>query len=219
MAKRESQTAKKERAHKIVEALKEIYPDASCALLYGGDPWRLLVMGRLSAQCTDARVNLVSEKLFERYPTPEAMADADLDELGALIYSCGLYKSKARDLKASSERLIKVYGGELPDTMEELLTLSGVGRKIANLLLGDIFKKPAIVADTHCIRISRRLGLVKKEDKAPEKVEKTLGELIEPSEQSDFCHRIVQFGRDYCKARGNLCEDCPLSQLCFKIEV
>ena len=219
MAKRESQKAKKERAAAIVEALKELYPDASCALQFENDPWKLLVMGRLSAQCTDARVNLVSKTLFARYPTPEAMANADEEELGRYIFSCGLYKTKARDLIGASKRLTEVYGGILPDTMEALLTFPGVGRKIANLLLGDIFHRPAIVADTHCIRISRRLGLVAKADKAPEKVERTLVGLIAPSEQSDFCHRIVQFGRDFCKARGNDCATCPLTALCPKIEV
>lgn len=219
MAKRESQKAKKERAAAIVEELKMIYPDASCALQYENDPWKLLVMGRLSAQCTDARVNQVSKALFERYPNAESMANADEEELGRYIFSCGLYKTKARDLIGASKRLLEVYNGILPDTMEKLLTLPGVGRKIANLLLGDIFHKPAIVADTHCIRISRRLGLVAKADKAPEKVEKTLVSLITPSEQSDFCHRIVHFGREFCKARGNNCADCPLSHLCPKIEV
>jgi len=219
MAKRESQKAKKERAAAIVEELKAIYPDATCALQYENDPWKLLVMGRLSAQCTDARVNLVSKALFERYPNAEAMANANEEELSGYIFSCGLYKTKARDLIGASKRLIEVYDGILPDRMEELLTLPGVGRKIANLLLGDIFHKPAIVADTHCIRISRRLGLVAKTDKAPEKVEKTLVSLIEPREQSDFCHRIVHFGREFCKSRGKSCADCPLSHLCPKIEV
>ena len=219
MPKKESQKAKKERAVAIVEALKVIYPDATCALQYENDPWRLLVMGRLSAQCTDARVNLVSKALFERYPNAETMASADPEELGKYIFSCGLYKTKARDLIGASKRLLEAYGGVLPDTMEALLTLPGVGRKIANLLLGDIFQKPAIVADTHCIRISRRLGLVARADKSPEKVEKTLVALIEPREQSDFCHRIVSFGREYCKARGNDCATCPLSDLCPKIEV
>ena len=219
MSKKESQKAQKERAAAIVEALKAVYPDATCALQYENDPWRLLVMGRLSAQCTDARVNLVSKALFEKYPTAEAMANADADELGRYIFSCGLYKTKARDLIGASKRLIEVYGGVLPDTMEALLTLPGVGRKIANLLLGDIFHKPAIVADTHCIRISRRLGLVAKADKAPEKVEKALVSLIEPNEQSDFCHRIVNFGREFCQARGYDCASCPLTALCPKIKV
>lgn len=219
MPKKESQKAKKERAAAIVDSLKQIYPDATCALTYEGDAWRLLVMGRLSAQCTDARVNLVCRELFRAYPNAEAMANADPDDVGRYIFSCGLYKTKARDLVAASKMLIEEFGGKLPDTMEALLTLPGVGRKIANLLLGDIYHKPAIVADTHCIRISRRLGLVPIADKAPEKVEKHLVSLIAPEEQSDFCHRIVQFGRDYCMARGNDCESCPLAHLCDKNEV
>lgn len=219
MSRQESQKAKKLRAAAIVEALKALYPEAECALQYGGDPWRLLVMGRLSAQCTDARVNTVCETLFKVYPDAKAMADADPEEVGNYIFSCGLYKTKARDLVAASRMLLDTYEGRLPDTMEGLLTLPGVGRKIANLLLGDVYHKPAIVADTHCIRISRRLGLVKKEDKTPEKVEKTLVSLITPEEQSDFCHRIVFFGREYCQARGNICERCPLNTLCPKVEV
>ena len=219
MPKKESKRAKKERAAAIVDALKAIYPDATCALNYEGDPWRLLVMGRLSAQCTDARVNLVCRDLFRAYPTAEAMANADPDEVGKYIFSCGLYKTKARDLVGASKMLIESYGGVLPDTMDALLAFPGVGRKIANLLLGDIYRQPAIVADTHCIRISRRLGLVDTLDKAPEKVEKALVTLIAPEEQSDFCHRIVNFGREYCPARGNDCAACPLSHLCHQIKV
>lgn len=206
-------------AKQLVARLKEIYPDATCALAYGGDPWKLLVMGRLSAQCTDARVNQVSVALFEAFPNAEAMAKASPEEVEPYIFSCGLYRAKAKDLVAASRRIVEVYGGKLPETMEELLTLAGVGRKIANLLLGDLFGKPAIVADTHCIRISRRMGLVKKEDSSPEKVERTLSSLIEPAEQSDFCHRIVFFGREYCPARGHNCETCPLTDLCKKIEL
>ena len=206
-------------AKQLVARLKEIYPDATCALAYDGDPWKLLVMGRLSAQCTDARVNQVSVALFEAFPNAEAMAKASPEEVEPYIFSCGLYRAKAKDLVAASRRIVEVYGGKLPETMEELLTLAGVGRKIANLLLGDLFGKPAIVADTHCIRISRRMGLVKKEDSSPEKVERTLSSLIEPAEQSDFCHRIVFFGREYCPARGHNCETCPLTDLCKKIEL
>ena len=206
-------------AKQLVARLTEIYPDATCALAYGGDPWKLLVMGRLSAQCTDARVNQVSVALFEAFPNAEAMAKASPEEVEPYIFSCGLYRAKAKDLVAASRRIVEVYGGKLPETMEELLTLAGVGRKIANLLLGDLFGKPAIVADTHCIRISRRMGLVKKEDSSPEKVERTLSSLIEPAEQSDFCHRIVFFGREYCPARGHNCETCPLTDLCKKIEL
>ena len=206
----------KARAAAIVAKLKEIYPEATCALEYHGDPWRLLVMGRLSAQCTDARVNQVCEKLFFAYPTALHMANATPEEIEPYIFSCGLYKTKARDLVGASRLLVDRYNGRLPDTMEELLQFPGVGRKIANLLLGDIFHRPAIVADTHCIRISRRLGLVPKEKGAPEQVEKILSGIIEPSEQSDFCHRIVWFGREFCPARGNDCEKCPLASLCDK---
>lgn len=201
----------------IVQKLKDIYPDAECALQYHGDPWRLLVMGRLSAQCTDARVNLVCEKLFKAYPTANDMANVEPCDVEPYIFSCGLYKTKARDLVLASRRLVEVYGGVLPDTMEELLTFPGVGRKIANLLLGDIYKKPAIVADTHCIRISVRLGLVPQTAKTPEKVEKVLSGIIPPAEQSDFCHRIVWFGREYCMARGHNCNTCPMNSLCDKV--
>ena len=207
----------KKRVLAIVQKLKELYPDAECALKYEGDPWRLLVMGRLSAQCTDARVNLVCEKLFEAYPTASDMAKAEPCDIEPYIFSCGLYKTKARDLVGASRLLVDKYDGVLPDTMEALLTFPGVGRKIANLLLGDIYHKPAIVADTHCIRISVRLGLVPQNAKTPEKVEKVLSGIIPPEEQSDFCHRIVWFGREYCQARGNDCITCPMNPLCDKV--
>ncbi|MBR6768058.1 MAG: endonuclease III [Clostridia bacterium] len=207
----------KKRVLAIVQKLKELYPDAECALKYEGDPWRLLVMGRLSAQCTDARVNLVCEKLFEAYPTANDMAKAEPCDIEPYIFSCGLYKTKARDLVGASRLLVDKYDGVLPDTMEALLTFPGVGRKIANLLLGDIYHKPAIVADTHCIRISVRLGLVPQNAKTPEKVEKVLSGIIPPEEQSDFCHRIVWFGREYCQARGNDCITCPMNPLCDKV--
>lgn len=201
----------------IVQKLKELYPDAACALKYEGDPWRLLVMGRLSAQCTDARVNLVCEKLFKAYPTAYDMAKAEADEIEPYIFSCGLYKTKARDLVGASRLLVEEYDGVLPDEMDALLRFPGVGRKIANLLLGDIYQKPAIVADTHCIRISVRLGLVPMAFKTPEKVEKVLSGIIPPEEQSDFCHRIVWFGREYCQARGHNCSTCPMEALCDKV--
>ncbi|MBO7304897.1 MAG: endonuclease III, partial [Clostridia bacterium] len=150
---------KKERMALIVEALKEIYPVAECALEYGGDPWKLLVMGRLSAQCTDARVNIVSRELFGVFPTAEAMAEGDISEIERIIKPCGLYRTKAAGIKAASELLVTEYGGSLPADMDELLKFPGVGRKIANMLLGDIFKMPAVVCDTHCIRICGRLGM------------------------------------------------------------
>ena len=191
-----------------VRLLKLRYADAECSLEYGDDPWRLLVMGRLSAQCTDARVNVVCRELFSVYPDCDAMAQADLPTLEKLVYSCGVYKVKAANIRDFSVIIRDRFGGRVPDTMEELLTLPGVGRKIANLILGDIYRKPAIVADTHCIRISCRLGLCEKKD--PTHVEKTLIPLIPPEKSSDFCHRLVWFGREYCMARGPRCADCVL---------
>ena len=207
---------KRERLEKIVERLKEIYPEAECALKYGGDPWKLLVMGRLSAQCTDARVNEISIELFEKFPTASDMANGDIEEIERIVKPCGLYRMKAANIKDASRLLCEKYGGNLPDTMEELLEFAGVGRKIANLLLGDIFAKPAVVCDTHCIRICGRLGMYPESEKNPEKIEKILKSLIDEDEGSDFCHRIVLFGREICSARLPLCGDCPLSDLCEK---
>ncbi len=206
------------RAAAITDALEALYPQAECALRYDGDPWRLLVMGRLSAQCTDARVNTVCKALFERYPDCNAMAEADPAELEKLVYSCGVYKVKAANIRDFSVIIRDRFHGQVPDTMEELLTLPGVGRKIANLILGDIWKKPAIVADTHCIRISQRLGLCDSAD--PVKVERALIPLIDPARSADFCHRIVLFGREYCMARSPRCKECPLAKsgLCGGIE-
>lgn len=198
----------------VTKALASLYPDASCALRYGGDPWRLLVMGRLSAQCTDKRVNEVSESLFLTYPTPEAMANAPLSELCEAVRPCGLHRTKGENLRDASRLLIERFNGKLPDSMDELLLFPGVGRKIANLLLGDIFGKPAVVADTHCIRICGRLGAYPENEKNPHTVEKILRELLVPEESADFCHRIVQFGRDRCTARAPKCEGCPLAALC-----
>lgn len=197
-----------------VLGLKELYPDASCALQYQGDPWKLLVMARLSAQCTDKRVNIVSEKLFSELPDAAAMSKAPISQIEELIRSCGLYRMKASDIKRMSAILISEYQGIVPDTVDELLKLPGVGRKIANLMVGDLYGKPAIVTDTHCIRICGRLGFYPEELKEPYKIEKILTKAIEPSEQSDFCHRIVQFGRDICTARNPKCEKCPLGELC-----
>ena len=206
---------KKARAAYVVAELEKIYPDAACALESGGDPWRLLVMGRLSAQCTDARVNTVCRELFAHFPDAAAMAAAPLEEIEKLVYSCGVYKVKAKNIRDFSAIITEKYGGRVPDSMEELLTLPGVGREIANLILGDVYGKPAIVADTHCIRISNRLGLC--DSKVPEKVERTLSALVAPEKQSDFCHRLVQFGRDTCDARKPKCEACPFSGLKCKI--
>ena len=199
---------------RVVSILTERYPDPTCALDYGGEPWRLLVMGRLSAQCTDARVNEVSIPLFERYKTAADMADADLSELEEIIKPCGLYRMKAANIKDASRMLIDEFGGELPRGMDELLRLPGVGRKIANLLIGDIFRGEAVVCDTHCIRICARLGMYPESLKDPNKIEMILRELIDLKEGSDFCHRIVNFGRQICLARSPKCENCPLAELC-----
>ncbi len=207
---------KKEAIAAIVEVLKALYPSAECALKYEGEPWKLLVMGRLSAQCTDARVNIVCEELFRRFPTVESLADAPLSEIENVVRPCGLYHTKAQNIKDSCRMLIDEFGGTLPMEMDELLRFPGVGRKIANLLRGDIFGLPAIVADTHCIRICGRFGMYPETQKDPTAVEKILTELVEPSEQSDFCHRVVLFGREYCTARSPRCTECPLSTLCPK---
>ena len=202
----------------ITRRLADRYPEAECALHYGGDPWRLLVMGRLSAQCTDARVNVVCEELFRVFSTCDEMADGDLSQIERIVKPCGLYRMKAESIKAASQMLRDEFGGVLPDTMEDLLRLPGVGRKIANLLLGDIYKKDAIVADTHCIRIAGRLGAYPESQKDPYKVEMTLRTLIRPEDGSDFCHRIVLFGREICTARSPRCDECPLADLCLHRE-
>ena len=209
----------------IVDRLKEVYPDVVCALEWGGQhggerdellkqSWKLLVMGRLSAQCTDARVNIVCRELFARFPTVESMADGDIAEIESIVRPCGLYHTKAQNIKDACRILVDEYGGIVPDDMDALLALPGVGRKIANLLLGDIYKRGGVVTDTHCIRICGRLGFYPEELKDPLKVERALTPLIAEEEQSDFCHRIVQFGRDVCTARAPACEECPLRDLC-----
>lgn len=208
---------KKILATQTVNRLKEIYPDAECALHWGGgeeNAWKLLVMGRLSAQCTDARVNIVCETLFERFPTAQALGDGELAEIEEIVKPCGLYRMKASDIKNACRMLCEEYNGVIPDDMDELLKFPGVGRKIANLLLGDLYKKPAIVADTHCMRICGRLGFYPEGQKDPVKTERIMSELVEPGEQSDFCHRIVWFGRDTCTARSPKCDGCPLADIC-----
>lgn len=197
-----------------VEILRQRYPDAECSLESGGDPWRLLVMARLSAQCTDERVNIVCRDLFREIPDARAMAEAPLAQIEELIRPCGLFRTKAKSLKESAAMLLTIYEGRVPDTMEELLSLPGVGRKIANLLLGDIYKKGGIVADTHCIRICGRIGFYPEELKDPLRVERILTPVIPVSEQSDFCHRIVHFGREICTARSPKCEGCPMGEIC-----
>ena len=205
---------KKEKIKAIVSALKEIYPVALCSLEYGGEDWKLLIMGRLSAQCTDERVNIVCRRLFSEYPTAKDVADAPIELLEEIIKPCGLYKMKSRDVKLSMNRLINEYGGIVPDNMEELLKFEGVGRKVANLLLGDLYGMPAIVADTHCMRICGRFGMYPEGQKDPVKTEKIMSELIEPAEQSDFCHRMVLFGREFCTAKNPKCHICPIYNLC-----
>ena len=205
---------KKEKIARVVVALKEVYAEAKCSLEYEGDAWKLLIMGRLSAQCTDERVNIVCKELFKRFPNAQALADGDVCEIEEIIKPCGLFRVKARSIKDASIRLVRDYNGVLPDTMEELLKFEGVGRKVANLLLGDLFFKPAIVADTHCMRINGRLGMYKEGMKDPLKTEKILSELIEPSEQSDYCHRMVLFGREYCRAQSPRCDVCPIKNIC-----
>ena len=205
---------KTRRLSEIVERLKAYYPEAECALQYEGDAWKLLVMGRLSAQCTDARVNVVCKELFAKYPNSKAMAEAPLEEIEKIIRPCGLFRPKAESIKAASEIITAVYSGEVPDTMEALTELPGVGRKIANLILGDAFGKEAIVCDTHCIRICGRLGMYPESLKDAVRIERILRELIDLKEGSDFCHRIVTLGREICIARRPACEKCPLSDLC-----
>lgn len=202
---------KKEIAALACEELEKIYPDIDCTLDYS-KPYELMFAARLAAQCTDARVNIVTKTLFVKYPTLEAFANADLEELEQDVRPCGFYKTKAKSLKEMAGQLIENFGGEVPSTMEELLTLSGIGRKTANLMLGDVFGKPAIVTDTHCIRITGRLGLTKNTE--PAKVEKDLIKLIPPEISSHFCHQTVQFGRDICRARSPKCGECPLAYFC-----
>ncbi len=204
----------KQRAAQVVAILKECYPDAECALRYEGQGWRLLVLGMLSAQCTDRRVNEVAIPLFARYPSPEALAAAEPAELEQIIRPCGLYRTKAKNIKEACRLLCERHGGVVPVEMDALLVLPGVGRKIANLLRGDLYRLPAIVADTHCIRIAARLGFVDKDCRDPVRVERALAAVVAPDEQADFCHRIVQFGRDVCSARAPKCDGCVLKGAC-----
>lgn len=201
-----------EKVAAIIEILKDRYPAALCALHYDKD-YELMISVRLSAQCTDARVNQVTPALFAAYPTLEAMANADIADVENYVRSCGFYKHKARDIVLACQMLLRDFGGKVPDNMESLLRLPGVGRKTANLLLGDIYGVPgSVVCDTHCIRICGRLGLTT--GKEPEKVEQQLRRLLPPEESSDFCHRLVLFGRDICTARSPHCGECPLSIYC-----
>lgn len=201
----------KAQAAQIVAALEDIYPIAQC-FLDSEDAWQLLVAVRLSAQCTDLRVNATTPILFEKFPTISALADADVNEIEQIVRPCGLGKSKARDIKLCMTMLRDVFDSKVPDDMESLLKLPGVGRKSANLILGDVYGKPAVVADTHCIRISNRLGFIKSED--PYKVELALKKVIAPEKQNDFCHRLVEHGRAVCTARKAMCEKCVLTSMC-----
>ena len=201
---------------RIIAGLEEEYPEALCSLQYDVD-WQLLFAVRLSAQCTDARVNMVTPELFSRLPTLEAFASAPIEEVEELIRSCGFYHSKAKDLIAAAQVLLRDHGGRVPDTMEELLKIPGVGRKTANLVLGDVYGKPAVVTDTHCIRISGRMGLTKETE--PVKVERDLVKILPPDKSNNFCHRLVLHGRKYCTARKPKCGECPLGSYCKKVGI
>ena len=202
---------KKEIALRATEELKKLYPDALCSL-EAENPFQLLVATRLSAQCTDARVNLVTPALFEKYPTIEAFSEADVKDVEEIIHSCGFFRQKAKDIVGMARDVLEKFDGVVPDTIEALTSLPGVGRKTANLIVGDVYKKPAVVADTHLIRISGRLGLVATKD--PLKVELEMKKLLEPDESNDFCHRAVLHGRALCDARKPKCDECPLNTFC-----
>jgi endonuclease-3 len=204
---------KNERVIEVVKRLEKLYPDAICSLEYN-DAFQLLIATRLSAQCTDKRVNMVTPDLFKEFPTSKSMANADLSRVEQLIKTCGLYKTKARDLVLIAQKIETDFGGKVPDTIEELTTLSGVGRKTANLVCGDIYDKPAVVTDTHFIRICNRLGFVSTDN--PLKVENEMRKLLPPEKSNDFCHRTVLFGRDTCTARSPKCENCILADICPK---
>ena len=207
---------KKQRALAIVQRLIEIYPMSECSLEYD-EAYRLLIAVRLAAQCTDARVNTVTPIMFQKFPTLQSLADATVDQVAEIVHPCGLYRSKAKDIVACCKMLVEQYDGKVPDTLEELLKLPGVGRKTANLIVGDVYGKPAVVTDTHCIRLCGRFGLT--DSKVPVKVEMDLWKLLPPEESNDFCHRLVYFGRDRCTARSPQCEGCPLADLCKKVGV
>lgn len=209
---------KKQRALEIIERLKQEYPESGCSLEYD-EAWKLLVSVRLAAQCTDARVNVVVQKLYEKFPDVNALAEASVDDIEKIVHPCGLGKSKARDISACMKQLRDQYGGRVPEDFEKLLELPGVGRKSANLVMGDVFGKPAIVTDTHCIRLTNRMGLVDG-IKEPAKVEKELWKIIPPEEGNSFCHRLVDHGRVVCTARTKpYCDRCCLSDICKKVGV
>ena len=205
---------KKQRAEQIIERLSEEYPLADCTLDYD-EAWKLLVSVRLAAQCTDARVNVVVKDLYEKYPSPQALAAASVEDIEAIVKPCGLGHSKARDIHKCMTMLVEEYDGRVPDDFDELMKLPGVGRKSANLIMGDVFGKPAIVTDTHCIRLVNRMGLVDG-IKDPKKVEMALWKIIPGEKGSDFCHRLVYHGREVCTARKAYCEKCCLADICKK---
>lgn len=207
---------RKERVLKAIDVLKERYPDALCSLT-ASNPFELLVAVRLSAQCTDARVNMVTPALFERYKTLDDYCNADIKDIENIIRSCGFYRSKAESIIGMAQMVRDKFGGVVPDNIEDLITLPGVGRKTANLIVGDVYGKESIVVDTHMIRISNRIGLVNVKD--PEKIEYALKKVVPANEGSDFCHRIVLFGRDVCSARKPLCDECPMSDFCKRVGV
>lgn len=211
-----TQVEKRQTVAKIAGILEARYPDAVCSLDWGNDPWKLMIMGRLSAQCTDERVNLVCADLFRRFPTPKDLADGNLSEIEDCIRSCGLYRVKAQNIRDASRMLIENFGGKMPDTMEELLKLPGVGRKVANLILGDLYGTGGTVADTHCIRICGRFGMYPETLRDPVRVEKMMDALLPQEIRADFCHRLVLFGRDVCTARAPKCGTCPVRELCAK---
>ncbi len=202
---------KSELVDEIIHRLEHTYPDALCSLTYE-KPHELMIAGRLSAQCTDARVNIVTKELFAKYKTIEDFANADVNDVAEIVKPCGLYKTKAKSIVGMCRQIMQDFDGHIPDTIEQLTKLEGIGRKTANLILGDVFHKPAVVCDTHCIRICGRLGLTKNKD--PQKVENDLRKILPPEKSSDFCHRMVLFGREFCKARGERCGECPLAQIC-----
>lgn len=202
---------KKERAREIIAALENEYPLAQCTLDFD-EAWKLLVSVRLAAQCTDARVNIVTEELFKRFPSPAALASADVADIERIVRPCGLGNTKARDIHGCMKMLCDEFGGVVPSEMDELLRLPGVGRKSANLVLGDVYGKPAVVCDTHCIRLCRRFGLTDTND--PQKVERQLREILPPEQSNDLCHRLVLHGRAVCSARKPACESCCLSEIC-----
>ena len=205
--------SEKKRAKTACDLLEKKYPDAVCSLTYK-TAYELLIATRLSAQCSDKTVNMVTPELFKRFPDPESLAAADVNEVASIIHICGLFKTKSESLVGIGKMLCEEFGGKVPDTIEQLIRLPGVGRKTANLVVGDIYGKPAVVADTHFIRLCNRLGFVSTEN--PEAVEREMRKLLPPERSNDFCHRMVLLGREICTARKALCNDCPLNEICYK---